>query len=81
MYVLRLAYEFVDGQLFENKIDLINLKTGKTVEKGYCSLKGFSFSPNQKYILDVPDIFPTDGEFFYHVRLLFNKKSLYLSMI
>ena len=57
MYVLSLAHESVDGQLYENKIDLLNIKSGQSVEKGYCSLKNYSFSPNQKYILDTPELF------------------------
>jgi hypothetical protein len=71
----------INGELYENSLNIGNLREGSEIEKGYCSLKNIDFSPNYRYILDVPYDYENYGETYYHIRLLLSKSSLYMLII
>ena len=80
-YAVTHTHQRVDGELYENGLIIGSMKTGNLIEKGYCTLKNFSLSPNARSILDMPEELHSMGETFFHVRLLLSKSSLYMFLI
>lgn len=82
-YAITHQHQVVDGDIYFNGLIIGNLRTGKLVEKGYCSLRNISFSPDFRSILDMSyeydKICPTQTLF--HIRLLLSKSSLYMFLI
>lgn len=60
-----------------------NMRTGNPIEKGYCTLRNIDFSPNYRYILDVPYEYDKicGKQTLFHVRLLLSKASLYMFLM
>lgn len=83
LYVLAHKHQIVDGEIYFNGLIIANLRTGRPIEKGYCSLRNIDFSPNHRYILDVPYEYDKicHNQTLFHIRLLLSKSSLYMFLM
>ena len=76
-----LGYSKSGEESHENLLEVVDILSGKSIEKEHITVGNPSVSLNKKFILDLPRKSPTANPLTFHTRHLFKKKSLYFHVL